>query len=163
MCTWVRVSFGVSLFAMQIDQNMKKKTAKEKVKLQQQCSQSYAHFESGNHTSNIPNIPKALTLCNSSCNAGWEEEGLAGLDPLLINKAGIASALGLPGSKCHSICASQGMECCQSETTSTTGTWNCWKGSRGGQDAQRTGTPPLWRQTERSGVAQPGEGSKKIF
>lgn len=52
MFIWVRVSFWGSLFPVRIDKNMKKKTAKGKGKLQQ-CSQSCAHFESGNHSSNV--------------------------------------------------------------------------------------------------------------
>ena len=38
-------------------------------------------------------------------------------------------------------------------------TRTCWSESRGGhEDAQRAGAPLLWRQGERVGVAQPGEG-----
>lgn len=35
----------------------------------------------------------------------------------------------------------------------------CWSKPRGGhEDAQRAGKPLLWRQVERIGVIQPGEG-----
>lgn len=105
MCIWARASLGGSLFPLWIDQNMKKRTARGKGILQQQCSQSCAQFESRNHTSNIP---FQRHQHHATTPAVFDKKGKARLGWTHC----LSTRLELPGSKCHSICAFQGVQCC---------------------------------------------------